>query len=474
MKVNIGADLRIPIGECDPALLTAVCRDLTIENFGKERAIREKVWGAESQPDTIALYSVDQDDLVCPRGFVFRLSQIADAIDAKIEWDRSMHREDGFLDDVGPISLRDYQAEAVEVLSSFCGGIYKADTGAGKSRVMLETARRCGQKTVVIVEKKDLATQWIRVAQELGFNSVGLVGDDCWEDKEFVVAMRQTLWSAMSSETLRIDEWARQFGTVIVDEAHHASSRTMQILMSKFPAFYRYGCTATPYSDQEKIKVLEVVVGPVVHETKETDAAQYLVTPKIIVLDSEFDFEYVPTEIVNGRRIQNNYHKLLKAITNDGKRNRLIVFNAIQEAEKGHTCVILTHRIEHIVEIRKIATESFDSERVLVLTGDNSSEANDVRAKIEESERGTILISTVMDEGTDFPRCDRLFLSFPGRKIRRFEQAIGRIMRPHPSKTDAIVYDVRDRHVSLLRAQFRERAQLIYAKRGYEVSVAPF
>ncbi|WP_045118975.1 DEAD/DEAH box helicase [Haliangium ochraceum] len=71
-----------------------------------------------------------------------------------------------------------------------------------------------------------------------------------------------------------------------------------------------------------------------------------------------------------------------------------------------------------------------------------------------------LVASTVADEGLDVPRLGRLVLAYPGRAKGRLTQRLGRLMRPHPDKDGAILYDVVDERVAPLRRQWRERCRL--------------
>jgi superfamily II DNA or RNA helicase len=173
----------------------------------------------------------------------------------------------------------------------------------------------------------------------------------------------------------------------------------------------------------------------------------------------------------------------MKALEEDKYRNILITGLALEEALKGNTCIVLSKRKKHLENMAKeiqscikALCEEWDlkgikpAEVVLnALTGDNSFDYSDIKNDIESYECGSILFSTLAEEGTDIPKLDRLFLTYPARKLRGVEQSIGRIMRPYPGKKDAIVYDFRDKNVSLLNNQYRFRAQGIYHKNGYEV-----
>ena len=74
-----------------------------------------------------------------------------------------------------------------------------------------------------------------------------------------------------------------------------------------------------------------------------------------------------------------------------------------------------------------------------------------------------VVASTLADEGLDVPRLDRIVLAFPGRKRGRTAQRIGRLMRPHPDKSSAVLFDLIDAAVPPLLRQSRERRR-VYAQ----------
>jgi superfamily II DNA or RNA helicase len=88
--------------------------------------------------------------------------------------------------------------------------------------------------------------------------------------------------------------------------------------------------------------------------------------------------------------------------------------------------------------------------------------------QIDRTSTGCVLLSTIADEALDIPRLDRLIMPYPTANTALVQQRIGRIARPHPNKKDAVVYDICDGLVSVLKKQFQKRAQY-YHKMGYKV-----
>ena len=454
---------------------------LTIPNASKERAMREMVAGWKKLPDWIDLWHTDGTKVIIPRCFVFGLDRIVYEAGHELEWDdrMSFDRELRFVD-VAPIGLRSYQERAVDRLIEMCSGNLVMPTGGGKTRSMLEIIRRLSQKSIVFVDKVNLLDQWIEAAADLGMEA-GAIGSGVWEEKELTIALRQTVWSRRRELA---PEWFESFGLLTCDEAHHGSSDTYWMLVQLFTALYRYGCTATPERDPESFPIMQAVLGPVVHETPPEEVGDALVKPVVQVVQTSFEFDYEPTKMVLNestnrmRRKQNNYNAMMDALQADPARNNKIVDFALADAIAGHSVLILSKRKEHlnlleqrIQEVQDEILTVTDHLPVFQLTGANSKKAREIAATIASLETGSILLSTVADEGTDIPRLDRLLLAYPARKILGTKQAAGRVTRSFPGKTDAIIYDFMDGNVSLLRGQFRERRQTLWNKEGFDVRI---
>ena len=77
-------------------------------------------------------------------------------------------------------------------------------------------------------------------------------------------------------------------------------------------------------------------------------------------------------------------------------------------------------------------------------------------------DRSRILFATyqLAKEGLDIPRLDRLVLATPTRNKVIVQQSIGRIQRPAPGKTGALVLDIVDEHTPQLLAQYKQRRTL--------------
>lgn len=459
-------------------LITKILSRLDVPNPRKKIAQKEFLYGADSLPDTLELWNWDNPrQLILPRGYIFEFEKILDDNGIKYKWEdvfktTSYFECGGRFDSVPEIPLRGYQLDAVCELVACSNGIYQAPTGAGKTRVMLELIRQCQQPTIVICEKTDILSQWFKSAEDLNFACSGMVdGYKKLSKSNFIIALRQSI---LAKKNELNDEWYKNFGTVIIDECHHSQSETSFELIQKFPAYYRFGCSATPDTDKDLFPIARAVIGPVVKHSSREEIGDHLVTPSVRVIKTEFDFPYRPTVREGKKIVRNNYNSMMSSLEKDRTRNKKIVDLSISDTMEGHHCLVVSKRKKHLEEMLDIAVDYYyelaPQIQAFLLTGDNSDSFEEIKNAIDKCDSGTITFSTLADEGTDVPCWDRIFLAYPGRKLRGYEQAIGRIMRPHPKKTDAIVYDFRDEKVSILNSQFRHRCQNLYHKRGYDVS----
>ena len=78
--------------------------------------------------------------------------------------------------------------------------------------------------------------------------------------------------------------------------------------------------------------------------------------------------------------------------------------------------------------------------------------------------KGSKGIALIDDDGRytkiRFPRLDRLVLATPTRNKVIVQQSIGRIQRPAPGKTEALVLDIVDEKTPQLLTQYKQRRSL--------------
>ena len=210
----------------------------------------------------------------------------------------------------------------------------------------------------------------------------------------------------------------------------------------------------------------------------------WLVKPRVRVHKTGFDKAYYGTHTydtssgepcrveecnrpLDRKRHQNNYQEIESAVAKDARRNKMIADNIVKEIRGGRCVLVLSRRLGHLNELRRLVGESRGYERLFMFTG---KEDTATRMEIQkEAENGScVLFSTLADEALDIPRIDRIHLAWPTRNTDLIRQQIGRGERPHDAKRDVVINDYLD-DSGPLQGQFKDRYFGVYREEGLTV-----
>lgn len=472
--IQIYLDSHIAIPGLTSEWIQGLSKLVSVENEEKKRAIKEHVWNAHKQDDFLTLADLDEKYLYLPRGFLNELTTLLKEsgheyqIDDQTTWN-------GFSSSIQkwPELSAEQQIAVTKTVAKDQGRIIMPP-GKGKTVVGLYGALENRARTLILVQQKHIAQQWVNNAKDLFGFDIGFIGDGKWDEKEITVALLQTLWSKRESlsETFTLEQqhiedawsWWDKWDMVILDEQHHIPAETFTYILQKFSARKRFGFSATIGKTPAQARISELVFGPILYESKEVN-----IKPEVEVVDTEFEFDYYPTEKYikpNGKQgiKRNNYKDLVNTLINDQDRNVLV---AAEIGKRPYAChLIVSDRIKHLDDII-FHCEDHEGE-IYKLTG---KESLDERMEIyEKADKGSCAIfSTVASEALDIPRIDVIHLCYPRSNIEAIWQIIGRGTRTHPDKQSAKIIDYRDKNCSILLNQFRKRLQL-YKKKGLKIN----
>lgn len=449
MEVRVDSHLRIDPSTMPGPVRSAVLRSLEfVDPDDPERIIR--------------LWSMEDDDLLLPRGFAHRLVTGCAKLGARVRFVDERVRKAAASELRAQGTLFPYQEPAAARMLKVEQGIYQAPPGSGKTITALDVIRRSGQRSIVIVNTSNVLRQWIeRCEQFLGYTP-GIVGDGEWDERDLTIATQQTLWSRR--EKLDAEGWWWNWGLVLEDEIHHVTADTFDQIIQRFPARYRLGVSATPDKDNGYFKRALSSIGEIVHLTTKADMreAGRLVMPEIEIVRTRFEYAWGDKS--------DDYKRMVDAIIDDDERNDLIA--SIVMENRGKANMVLSTRLGHLDTLREcIADKGWPATRLWMLTGNETShERMKVSHDVEAHGDCVVFASQVADEAVDIPRMDRLYLCAPSRNAKTIVQRIGRIERVHPDKADARVYDFVDWSVGVCHRQYRHRAKNVYVPEGYPLT----
>jgi superfamily II DNA or RNA helicase len=340
------------------------------------------------------------------------------------------------LDDVSRDPRFAGQSEAVDAMFENEQGLIIRPPGTGKTQIALYFAAKCKTRTLVLVHTEDILQQWVQYAKE----AMPDAEVEIWRGRtkrigHITIATVQTIKNKIGDEKF----W-QQFGCVIVDEAHHVAASSWEAIMNSCPARYRFGFTASPTRADSWHPAMRHIIGPIIHRQKFTSPVRLEIVP-------------VKTNFKSLYRGSWDWTNLMTRLVRDDGRNQQIAEVVDAEIEKGNSVLVLSRRIEHLEAIAERMHEKSE-----ILTG--ARRKRERASILHDFKDGTIrclLATQLADEALDVPRLNRVCLVFPGKHEGRIIQQIGRAIRQHSTKKDAVIFDFIDPRVSVLRRQWNQR-----------------
>jgi len=341
--------------------------------------------------------------------------------------------------------LMDHQRVAVINASQWRSGVIVAPCGAGKTQmgVALHHFAQTERPTLVLVHTRDLVDQWNQRVRRLlaPFAPVCPVGSDAFKEaargqnlqrKGMVISTVQTV-----AKMTPADLAAFQFGTVILDEAHHAPASTFQAVLANIKCDSVYGLTATPNRDDGWTPAMYAWLGPKRHEVQARDLQRVGLTVAPTVCEVVTPFH----------SWSGDFTTIVNDLCASEPRNALVTRLV---AEHGaYPQLVLTARVEHA---QALAAAIPGAVAVVGKTKDREAAFERVR----NGEAKVLVATQLADEGLDLPELVAVHMVAPSRASGRVIQRIGRVMRAGSGKARPVVYDYVDA-MSLLVSQWRSR-----------------
>ena len=304
-------------------------------------------------------------------------------------------------------------------------------TGTGKTIVFASVAAdqvRAGDRVLILAHRGELLEQAADKLQR----STGLVSAvekaestclDSWY--RVVVGSVQTL-----QRPARLERFPRDyFGTIIIDEAHHAITDGYRRILDYFSGAKVLGVTATP--DRGDMRNLGEVFDSLAFEYKLTDAIKEGYLCKIMAQTIPLQLDITSVTMSGGdyavgdlgTALDPYLEQIAAEMANRCKGRKTVVFLPLIKTSQKFRDLLNTHGFR----AAEVNGQSDDRRQVL--------------ADFDAGKYNVLCNSMLLTEGWDCPSVDCVVVLRPTKVRSLYSQMVGRGTRLSPGKTDLLLLD---------------------------------
>ena len=331
------------------------------------------------------------------------------------------------------VKLRDYQDDLVQRIRAEFGAkkrrvLAVSPTGSGKTvtfAFMVSSAASKGNSVTIVAHRQEIVDQISRALDSFGVRHGLIMPGRTHTDDPIQVAMIQTV-------VRRLDRVPVP-SLLVVDEAHHAISKTYLEILARWETARVLGVTATPerLDGRGLGDVFDaMVIGPAVRTligARHLAGFDYFAPPPVA------DISGVHTAM-GDFKVNELAEAMDKAtITGDAVDHYRDHLNGRPALA---FCVTVAHA-EHVAETFRAAgyrAASVDGRM-------DKATRRDRIAALADGRLNVLTSCDVVSEGTDIPVCAGAILLRPTRSLSMFLQQVGRALRPKSDGSRAVILD---------------------------------
>ena len=470
LELVLGDQIYVPKEGLPPALRNRLVRLAAFQNpeFYRAQAMRQPTY---DKPRIIHCAEDLAKHIGLPRGCLEEVRELLESLKIKL-----VLRDERCGGTPLPVTfhgeLRPEQRAAAEAMLRHETGVLSATTAFGKTVLAAWLIAQRGVNTLVLVHRQQLLEQWIeRLALFLGqpAKEIGRLGGG---RKKLTGMLDVALVQSLVRRDV-VNDCVAGYGHVVVDECHHLSAHSFELVARRAKARFFTGLSATVMRKDGHHPIIFMQCGPVRHRVDaRQQAATRPFTHSVLVRPTGFRSPGVPDPDL---RVE--FQKLYDALWRDEARNRMICADLLAVVREGRSPLVLTERTEHL----ELLAGRLTGEKVDVITLRGGMGRKALKAAMERvaqsygqtsaadaaqgvSGRGRVILATgrFIGEGFDDPQLDTLLLALPVSWRGTVAQYVGRLHRLHEGKREVRVYDYADLNVAMLAKMFDRRC------RGYE------
>lgn len=323
--------------------------------------------------------------------------------------------------------------------------LINANVSWGKTFTAIAIAHKLGQKALVITHTVNLRNQWKdEVKYTMGIEP-GIIGSGEFnhQNKPITIGNVQTLRK-------HVTELKREFGTVILDEVHHAPAKIFADCIDGSAARYKIGLSAT----LKRKDYLHIVIPDYFSKTIYTPPKENQMIPEVYIIQTN-----IPFSSNNMIPWANRVNELVD------RPEYLDLVTSISErfADLGHSVLTVSDRTEFL-------------DRCFNRTGDRSVAIDGPTKNKKELHELFMLFEkdilygsiSLYKEGISLNVLSCLILAAPTNNDPLLEQLIGRIQRVRPKKLTPVIVDIVLKGTTAKKQSLTRAAH--YMRQGYKIT----
>jgi superfamily II DNA or RNA helicase len=465
IRIVVADQVYIDRTELPPALIAQLIRLAAFQNpeFYRTQAMRLPAFG---KPRVVSCAELYAQHVALPRGcleeavdLIKSHGAVADLEDLR-ETGTALPANVSFQGE-----LRRPQLAAFNALVTHENGVLAATTAFGKTVVAAALMAHRGRNTLILVHRRELLNQWVERLQsflQIDPKQIGIIGGGKRKPTGVIdVALIQSL--VRKSE---VADLVADYGHLIVDECHHLSAASFELVARRSKARYVVGLSATVARKDGHHPIIFMQCGPVRHRVDaRVQAAERGIRHRARDRSTQFE---LPASLMSAERPP--MPAIYAALAQDSARNDLIFDDVLKSLEDKRSPIVLTERKDHLDYLQKRFSPFVKN--LVILRGGMSAKDRKTAGKalnvLDDDERLILATGRYIGEGFDDSRLDTLFLTMPIAWKGTLAQYVGRLHREHDGKKDVLVVDYVDQTVPVL-ARMAAKRRAGYRALGYMI-----
>ncbi len=463
VKVTVADQIYIDRTGLPSAMIAQLVRVAAFQNpeFYRAQAMRLPTFG---KPRVVSCAELHPRHIALPRGCFDEAVEVLSEYGAKAELDDQRSKGAPLPDTVRFLGeLRPQQQRAFDALAAHDTGVLAATTAFGKTVVASALIGHRARNTLVLVHRRELLDQWVerlKTFLQIDPKQIGAIGGGKRKPTGVVdVALIQSL--VRNGE---VDDIVADYGQLIVDECHHLSAASFELVARRTKARYIAGLSATVARKDGHHPIIFMQCGPVRHQVHaRSQAAESGIRHRARERHTRFK---LPEVLAMAERP--SMPAIYAALADDAGRNDQIFDDVLKSLEAKRSPIVLTERKDHLDYLQQRFSK-FAKNLVVLRGGMSAKDRRSAAAALnvpDDEERLILATGRYIGEGFDDPRLDTLFLTMPIAWKGTLAQYVGRLHRQHDGKKDVLVVDYVDSAVPVL-ARMAAKRRTGYRALGY-------